>query len=191
MFDLANRKTFNRPQALIFSNIKFIYDDVNKCYVAPTSVDEENMDLIVLPDHGRAPIQKGFSRIESRNRMINGTSRSYWTADKVTLQTSWDNLPSRLASNGMDWVEGMQQPNGTMFLADNAAPAILIKAWYKAHPDSFWVYLSYDDGQTSTGSLLLKRYVEERRMFFTSFSYTTNKRGIYDFVDVDLSLEEN
>ena len=190
MYDLATRKTYNRPQALIFSNRKFAYNNATKSYVAPTNIDEANMDLIVLPDHGRAPIQTTPSRIESRSRMINGTSRSYWTADKISLSTSWDNLPSRLAQDGMEWIEGVQKPVGPMFLADNGAPAILIKAWYETHPEPFWVYLSYDDGQTVTGNQLLKRYVEERRMYFASFSYTINKRGIYDFVDIDLGLEE-
>jgi len=192
MFVLDNHRTFSRPQALVFSDRKFSYSESNQQYLAPTDLDESKDEAIVLPDHSRAPISLGRNRIESRNRMINGRSRSYWTADKLTLSTSWENLPSRLASGGMDWIDGMQIPVGTMYLADNAAPAILISQWYENHPEPFYVYMSYDDAYR--GSVLpatpLNRYVREVKMYFTSFSMTLNKRGAYDFWNVDMALEE-
>ena len=185
-FDMAARRTFSRPQAAIFSDRKFVF--TNDEYVAPNDLNEGAMEAIILPDHARAPIQLGFNRIESRNRMINGTSRAFWTADKMTLQTSWDGLPSRLAVNGQEYVDGMQMPIGDMFLADNAAPAWLLRDWYNGHPESFYVYLSYDDGIVNEN--LGKRYVEERRMYFTSFGMTLGKRGVYDFWDISMALEE-
>ena len=187
-YTLAARKTFQRPQAAIFSDRKFTFDSGTDEYVAPTDLNEGVMQAIILPDHGRKPIQYGFDRIEAKARMINGTSRSYWTADKVTLQTSWDNLPSRLAEGGQDYANGIQRPIGAMFLADNAAPAWLLRDWYNGHPEPFYVYLSYDDGIVN--ARLGQRYVEERLMSFTSFGMTLGNRGRYDFWDIDLALEE-
>lgn len=187
-YSLTNRKTFKRPQAVIFSDRKFAFDNTGFEYIAPLDLNEGTMEAIILPDHGRKPIQLGFDRIESKDRMINATSRSYWTADKITLSTSWDGLPSRLAELGQEYVEGMQVPIGAMFLADNAAPAWLLRDWYNGHPEPFYVYLSYDDGVVN--ERIGQRYVEERLMSFTNFNMTLNGRGRYDMWDIDLALEE-
>lgn len=188
VYDLSARKTFRRPQAAIFSDRKFAFDTVNDQYLPPSDLNEGMMEAIILPDHNRAAIQLGYDRLESRSRMINGTSRSYWTADKLNLTTSWENLPSRLAEYGQEYVDGMQVPIGRMFMADNAAPAWLLRDWYNGHPEAFYVYLSFDDGIVN--DKLGQRYVEEHRMFFNSFSMTLGKRGVYDFWNVDLSLGE-
>lgn len=187
-YDLAARKTFKRPQAAIFSDRKFSFNSATDEYLPPVDLNEGLMEAIILPDHGRKPIQLGFDRIESRTRMINGTSRSFWTADKLNFSTSWDGLPSRLAENGQEYVDGMQMPIGRMFLADNAAPAWLLRDWYNGHPEPFYVYMSFDDGIIN--GRLGQRYVEERRMFFTNFSMVLGRRGLYDFWDIDLALEE-
>lgn len=187
-YSLADRKTFRRPQAAIFSDRKFTFNEAMDEYLAPEDLNEGAFEAIILPDHGRKPIQYGFDRIESRSRMINGTSRSYWTADKISLQTSWDNLPSRLAEGGQTYVGGMQSPIGDMFLADNAAPAWVLREWYNGHPEPFYVYLSYDDGIIN--ARLGQRYVEERLMQFSNFGMVLGNRGRYDFWNIDLALEE-
>lgn len=55
----------------------------------------ENEDFIILSDHNRSELSISKQRIETRQRMINATMRSYHIDDKLTISTSWENLPSR------------------------------------------------------------------------------------------------
>jgi hypothetical protein len=55
--------------------------------------------FIILSDDGRSPIDFNTERIEKRERMINGRMRSYHTADKLSIATSWNMLPSRAYSS--------------------------------------------------------------------------------------------
>jgi hypothetical protein len=52
-------------------------------------------EFLILSDDNRSAIDFKPSRIEIRERMINGRMRSYHTADKLQISTSWDMLPSR------------------------------------------------------------------------------------------------
>lgn len=222
-FNLSSRATlygynFSRPQAMIWSNKKFIENGTINGFEPPEDLNEATMDAIILPDHGRGELSLDINRIESRARMINGTSRSYWTSDKATLSTSWDNLPSRISEWGRAFDEnGHQYPNGPsysnnnikiprheMFLADNAADAMQIIKWYKLHQQPFYVYLSYDDAEFPTdfeeegitnmaeyvASKLKNRYVKEIKMYFSSFSSKLLKRGKYDLWNISVGLEE-
>ncbi len=46
-----------------------------------------------ITDHNRSEMDVSVERIENRNRMADGTLRSYKIADKHTFSVSWDNLP--------------------------------------------------------------------------------------------------
>lgn len=110
----------------------------------------------------------------------------------------------------------------TVYTVDNAAAAQQIKEWYDFHNGSFYVYLSYDIGTAiqylrdddsnlidSGGSITYDinaavklapandldsfyKYTEVRRMYFSSFDYTTTKRGVatYDMINITLALDE-
>ena len=52
-------------------------------------------NFLILSDHNRKELSFKNTRIEKRERMINGRMRSYHIADKLTISTSWDMLPSR------------------------------------------------------------------------------------------------
>lgn len=47
-----------------------------------------------ITDHNRTPLSIVPQRIETKNRMANGTARKYFIADKHTFSCSWTELPS-------------------------------------------------------------------------------------------------
>jgi hypothetical protein len=108
---IKGRKTWKRPQAMLWSE------------AAPTIVGErlmpvgyeigsslsgrsganQNDAFLILSDHNRSSLEVSTERIEQRQRMANGTMRSYHIADKLTISTSWDMLPSRSFKNRPDF----------------------------------------------------------------------------------------
>jgi hypothetical protein len=100
---INGRKMYQRPQAMLWANNPGYTSGglylPNGFEVGQATAESENQDLlnefIVLSDDNRSPLQFDMQRIEKRERMINGRMRSYHIADKLTLSTSWDMLPSR------------------------------------------------------------------------------------------------
>jgi hypothetical protein len=100
---MNGRKKYQRPQAMLWANNPGYTEGglyiPNGFEVGQTPAESENQDLLnefmVLSDDNRSPLQFDTLRIEKRERMINGRMRSYHVADKLTLSTSWDMLPSR------------------------------------------------------------------------------------------------
>ena len=93
---MQNRVQYKRPQGMLWSRnqgtlIEGLYVPDNSEYGSDAGIE----DFIVLTDHNRGPINFDIQRIENRKRMINGTMRSYHIADKLTISTSWNMLPSR------------------------------------------------------------------------------------------------
>ena len=182
---LSGRKKWYRPQAMIWSDKRFVLH--NGGFVPDEY--EEGVDFIVITDHNRDAIELTPQRIEARSRMINGTSRSYFTADKVKLSTSWSMLPSRIATMpvAFDEVSGARITGGEAYVADDASSANDIKDWYDTHPGDFYVYLSYDLGSETDS---MDKYIVELRMFFESASFSIQKRGIVDMWNINISLDE-
>jgi hypothetical protein len=87
---ISGRKRFPRPQALLWSDNS---GSINNGIYYPLGT--ENEDFIVLSDHNRKEINVSRQRIETRQRMINATMRSYYIDDKINISLSWENLPSR------------------------------------------------------------------------------------------------
>jgi hypothetical protein len=59
------------------------------------STEDLSRSFIIISDHNRSEINISNERIEQRQRMANGTMRSFFIADKLTIDTSWSMLPSR------------------------------------------------------------------------------------------------
>jgi hypothetical protein len=195
---LAGRKKYRRPQAMMWSDLPPITSggllvpdgyEVN----AATAGD----DFIVLSDHNRKDISFKPERIEKRERMINGRMRSYHIADKMTISTSWDMLPSRAFSLDPQFnvTTGAITGLGTQYTVDNGAGGNELLDWYNNHKGSFYVFLAYDkkgnfaeSGQYNH----LAEYNEVIEMFISSFDYTVVKRGgsNYDFWNISVTLEE-
>jgi hypothetical protein len=212
---LAGRKTYRRPQAMLWSDLPPITSggllvpdgyEVN----AATAGD----DFIVLSDHNRKDISFKPERIEKRERMINGRMRSYHVADKMTISTSWDMLPSRAFSvdpqfsttTGLPTAtvnfDGMKNTAGVVtydadrqYTVDGGAGGNELLDWYQNHTGSFYVFLAYDKkGNFAESGQYghLAEYNEVIEMFISSFDYTVVKRGgsNFDFWNISVTLEE-
>jgi hypothetical protein len=198
---ISGRKTYARPQALLFADSAGTLGVDG--YYYPDGTEKEN--FIVLSDHNRSEISISQQRIETRQRMINGTMRSYHIADKTTLSVSWNNLPSRSFNRNVlfDVNTGnpvMSRDTDYENTVDGGAGGAELLNWYEENSGPFWVYLAYDkyinfktDGVIDDTSFEhLAIYNDIKLMYFSSFEYTISKRGgtNFDFWNVSLALEE-
>lgn len=180
---LKGRFKWARPQGMIFANQPWILDE-NENYYVPQG--NEGTDFIIVSDHNRSPLNFSFERIEDRKRMLNGTMRSYHIADKLKVSVSWDMLPSRRSET-----QTIFDSNGRTFqytnTVDGGADGVSLLDWYEDHSGPFWVLFSYDKDRD-----YLKRYQDIAHMYFSSFSYTVEKRGAtnFDLWNINLDLEE-
>lgn len=98
---LNNRQMYHRPQAMLWSetsgtNYNSLYFPIPSGYEFGSDVPAGELpSFLILSDHNRSAIDLTPTRIEKRNRMINGRMRSYHVADKKTISVSWSMLPSR------------------------------------------------------------------------------------------------
>jgi len=191
-----------RPQALLFSNNSGTLDSGS--YV-PTGT--EGTDFIILTDGNRSEISMSQQRIETRQRMVNGNMRSYWTADKLNLSTSWNRIPSRAFSEDVDFNQTTGQvsddPNTySMYTVDGGAGGVDLLRWYEDHSGPFYVFLGYDkfDINGTKNFNKMSVYNQVLKMYISSFDYSIEKRGGtwssggtatgFDFWNINISLEE-
>jgi hypothetical protein len=169
----------------------------------PAGLEKE--DFIICSDHNRGEMSISQQRIESRQRMVNGTMRSYHVADKISLSVSWNMLPSRSYSRQVVF-DSLGQPimsgNDVEYTADGGAGGVDLLDWYENHSGPFYVYLGYDkynnpsqqvaNQVTDTSFGYLGIYNDVRLMYFASFEYAIQKRGgtNHDMWSVSVSLEE-
>jgi len=204
---LAGRRRYQRPQALLWSENAGTL--VNGVYLptgfeigaeVPAETDEALIDqFLVLSDHNRGELQFNPTRIEQRQRTINGRMRSYHIADKLTMNLSWNNLPSRSyyqdPSFSASGVSPYKNSNGE-FTADGGAGGVELLDWYENHPGPFWIYLAYDKysnfGKDDAAFGHLAQYNQIMQVYFADFSYTVTKRGgsNHDLWNISVTLEE-
>lgn len=197
---ISGRKRYSRPQAMLWSdNSGNIVDGIR------FPLGSEKQDFLVLSDHNRGEMSLSQQRIENRQRMINGTMRSYHVADKVNISVSWSRLPSRSYSRnilfGSDGTPQMSVGDSE-YTTDGGAGGVELLDWYESHPGPFYVYLAYDkynsDSFKVAGKVVdesfayLPIYNDVKMMYFSNFEYTIEKRGgtNFDFWTVSVSLEE-
>ena len=159
---------------------------------------EEAGQFLIVSDHNRNPIEFKIQRIEKRERMINGRMRSYHIADKLTLSTSWQRLPSRpydkeIFYNSQGEIPVAYDPY-ISYTVDGGAGGMDMLAWYESNPGSFYCYLSYDKNTVNgiTNYNKLGIYNQIVKVYFSSFSYNVEKRSGagFDFWNVNVSLDE-
>jgi len=192
----------SRPQAILLSDNSGTLESGR--YV-PTGNEWE--DFIILTDGNRTEISMSNQRIEQRQRMINGNMRSYWTADKLNLSTSWSRIPSRAFSQDVTFDPSNGEIDNTpgtysMYTVDGGAGGVDILSWYEDHPGPFYVFLAYDKFRVngSENYNRLNGYNQVLKMYFSSFDYSIEKRGGawssggtatgFDFWNISFSLEE-
>ena len=196
---ISGRKRYSRPQAMLWAdNAGSIVDGVR----IPAGLEKEN--FIICSDHNRGEMSINQQRIESRQRMVNGTMRSYHIADKVAISVSWDMLPSRSYSRQVIF-NSTGDPilsGATEYTADGGAGGVELLDWYENHSGPFYVYLGYDkyngpsqlvaNQVTDTSFGFLGIYNDVKLMYFAGFDYAIQKRGgtNHDMWSVSVSLEE-
>ena len=202
---ITGRKKWTRPQAILWSENPGTLDTNTGLYV-PTGQEVGASELLttggtdqflVLSDHNRSPLDFKTTRIEQRQRMINGNMRSYHIADKMTISFSWENLPSR-AYNGVAGFDGSGKSESVLkqYTADGGAGGVEILDWYENHKGPFWMFLAYDKydnfGKNNAAFLHLASYNEIIQVYFNDFSYSVEKRGQinHDLWNISVSLEE-
>lgn len=204
---MEGRRVYARPQAMLWSDNPGLY--TNGMWV-PNGVEKE--DFIILSDHNRGEISISKNRIESRQRMINGTMRSYYNADKSLASVSWEMLPSRSWEKQIVFdadgrpqyldLDNVGTPTNISYsqmnTVDGGAGGVELLKWHEDHSGPFWVYFAYDKYNNFAGypnsdsHTHLGVYNEVKLMFFSSFDYTISKRGgtNFDLWTIQVSLEE-
>ena len=210
---------YNRPQAMVWANNAGFVNNSGTTTGASYPWGKEGEDFIITSDHNRSAINVDKMRIENRVRMVNGNMRSYHTADKVTINVTWNLLPSRAFQEQVqvnvqyDTDGSVTGTSGTIadtttpysqepylsspvseYTADGGAGGVDLVEWYNNTIGPMWVFLSYDSPQNFFEAAdpyeMLKHYPHRHQMFFSSFNYSVEKRGLYDMWNVSVSLEE-
>jgi hypothetical protein len=204
---LTGRRRYQRPQALLWSENAGTL--VNGVYV-PTGYevqgnydDSTDPDLInqflILSDHNRGELNFTPTRIEQRQRTINGRMRSYHIADKLTMSVSWSNLPSRSYYQDAGFLStGLSPEKNTTneFTSDGGAGGVELLDWYENHTGPFWMFLAYDKysnfGKDNEDYTHLPQYNQIMQVYIADFSYSVVKRGgsNHDLWNISVTLEE-
>jgi hypothetical protein len=189
---LANRKKYTRPQAIIWLDASTDLGNIN-------ITGTEYEDFLILSDHNRSEMSFTTQRIETRQRMINGTMRSYHVADKLQISWSWNNLPSRSFNKSPEFNSlGQISASGSVpidYTVDNGAGGRELLDWYENHPGAFYMMLAYDKYNSIPGYdqyNQLSMYNQIIPVYFASFEYNVVKRGAtnHDLWNVSVQLEE-
>jgi len=180
---LSGRQKYQRPQAMLWANNPgtVVEDQSGKVFHIPLgneigSINYDPMDeneFLILSDHNRGELEVSIERIENRQRMSNGRMRAHHIADKISVSTRWEMLPSRAFSNSplfsssgepsnlvetlnvQDSITGQTankiiSKSGSpyykdqQYTADGGAGGVEMLDWYQRYSGSFWMYLSYD-----------------------------------------------
>jgi hypothetical protein len=221
---LLGRSKYARPQAILFADNPgsvvdgyYVPNGLEFGAKTPSNAAPEDLnEFMILSDDNRSELSFQSERIENRQRTINGRMRSYFVSDKLKIDVSWNNLPSRSFASSPNFAAeaGVEEEfNGQTvsvaqgksvyssnnlyeYTTDGGAGGAEILNWYNTHPGSFWVYLAYDNypafGNEESSYNNLNKYNEIIEVFFSDFNYSVVKRGgtNFDLWNVSLSLEE-
>ena len=204
---LTGRRRYQRPQALLWSENPGTLSngvylptgyEVQGNFDASTDADLINQFLI-LSDHNRGELNFTPTRIEQRQRTINGRMRSYHIADKLTMSVSWNNLPSRGYYQDAGFLStGLSPDKKTAgeFTTDGGAGGVELLDWYENHTGPFWMFMAYDKysnfGKADADYGHLAQYNQIMEVYIADFNYSVVKRGgaNHDLWNISVSLEE-
>jgi hypothetical protein len=123
-----------------------------------------------VTEHNRSAFDISPQRIETQTRMVNGSLRKFWIADKRAFSLSWDMLPhsTDLTVDGQWGAEDIQN----FYYSSEGRGAFNIK-----------INLATDGtNQESTGEVV--------KVMFQSASFSVLKRGLEPFWSVSITLDE-
>lgn len=129
--------------------------------MAFSKIDEPE-NKVYLSEHNRQPLSVSFERIEYKQRMANGRLRAWHVDDKRTWSTSWNELPHSTAKT-----------------VDGRMGAEALETFYHSTDGEFLVHIRLPDGTE-----------ESVPVMFSEFSRSVSKRGVYEFWQINLSVEE-
>lgn len=136
----------------------------------------ETATWVKVTDHNRAALDVGVERIETKQRMADGTMRRYVVAKKRTWGLSWEMLPHRNDIVGFP---------GTV---DDGMAGSQMESFHDLNDGEFYMRLKSGDGTVTTGPVLV---------MITEFSKNVVKRSpvgdgtaSLEFWNLDISLEE-
>ena len=92
---VKDRTKWQRPQLMVWSHNEGVFGNSGSTQGNTYPWGIEGQDFIITSDHNRSALSVDQLRIENRMRMVGGNMRSYYTGQKVTLNCSWNLLPSR------------------------------------------------------------------------------------------------
>lgn len=202
---IAGRITYARPQGMLWSDNQGTLQTTSggKQMYVPTGYEVgqaiSGSNFLILSDDNRSPIDFTPTRLENRQRMINGRMRSYHIADKLTISTSWQMLPSRAFSNSAQFDAAGKPPTDAYgnnlysdYTSDGGAGGVEILDWYETHTGPFFVFLAYDKYTNMSDFNQLKEYNQVVEMYISDFSYSVEKRGgsNMDMWNISVTLEE-
>lgn len=128
-----------------------------------------------ITDHNRTPLSISVERFERKQRMANGTLRRYSVAKKRTWSASWDMLPSR------------NDAAGGITTADGGWAGKDIENFHNSTDGAFRMRLRA--GRDSEKAIT-DGTIEEVTVMITDFSKEVVKRGVVDFWNLSITLEE-
>lgn len=132
-----------------------------------------------ITDHGRQPLSITVERIENKQRMADGTMRRYVVAKKRSWNVSWENIPSRRnpTRNG---VLGLTTVDGGWAGED-------IENFHNETDGPFKMRLRGGDDESKP---VTDGTIEEVTVMISDYSREVEKRGIVDYWNIDITLEE-
>lgn len=222
---VSGRKTWQRPQAMLWADGVPTITEAGKLIPIGYELGSDTANIadadlvntfIILSDHNRDALDMSNERIEQRQRMANGTMRSYFIADKIKISTSWSMIPSRgfevipnfdqefgkptsvltPADKGNPFPNTYYANKSQQYTVDGGAGGGELLDWYESHTGPFWVLLSYDKynkfGEDNAARTHLGEYAQAVQMYISDFTYSVVKRGgnNFDMWDVSVTLEE-
>lgn len=130
-----------------------------------TSIIRWNRDGTVCEptEHSRSELSVDFERTNSSDRMADATLRQYYVADKRSWSVSWDMVPAPTSET-----------------VDGKAGGAEMQEFYYNTPVEFDMTIQHADSNLD----------ETVKVVFSSFSKTHVRRGLYDFWDVSVGLDE-
>lgn len=115
-----------------------------------------------LTEENRSEVTVDIERIEDGDRMANGRMRKWFVADKHTWSVSWD----MTAHSSVHTVDGKWGGSD-------------MENFYLNNPGEFYLYVRKPDGTD-----------EQFLVTFEDFSRRIQKRGVYEFWSISMTLEE-